>query len=601
LLGQRGRHNSPLWLAIGLAALLASTPASGIEPVKLSGQLAGLVTDQGGIPQMGATVLLYNRYERLIGRMLTSDRGTFDFSGLPADIYSIRVTLASFLPALKTNISVQPGMRSFLSVNLASLLSTVELVYMAPGRSAVMSEEWKWVLRGAGATRPVLRIIPTIDISDPRPPTQRTGVFSDTRGVLRVSAGEGGSSAGTQADLGTAFALATSLFGSHHLEVSGNVGYASNSGIPTAGFRTSFDPAGEYSPQVNITMRQLFLGTRAGFGLMTGQGAAPALRTMEANLHDRRQISGELNIEYGATLESVTFLRRLNYISPYARAAYELPVGGTLIAGYSSGAPPVNLMSFPGAASEAAMQQQLGTLALFPRVSLVDGAARVQRTQNFELGYQRTFGSTTVSGGAFRESVANAAMTMAGAAGFYSQADLLPDLASRSSIFNIGSYQRMGYTASVSEEITDSLTASFGYMNAGALALSHQPVAGANAAALRSQFRPISRHAFNARVSGVAPVTGTGYIASYQWTDYSVLNPVHFSITNPGGFEPGLNVLVRQPIPAVPGLFSGRLEASAELRNLMAQGYVPVFSSDGRRLLLIHSPRAVRAGLSFIF
>jgi hypothetical protein len=76
---------------------------------------------------------------------------------------------------------------------------------------------------------------------------------------------------------------------------------------------------------------------------------------------------------------------------------------------------------------------------------------------------------------------------------------------------------------------------------------------------------------------------------------------VHFSITNPGGFEPGLNVLVRQPIPAVPGLFSGRLEASAELRNLMAQGYVPVFSSDGRRLLLIHSPRAVRAGLSFIF
>jgi hypothetical protein len=548
---------------------------------------------------MGATVMLYNRYERLIGRVLTSDRGTFDFSGLPADIYSIRVTLASFLPALKTNISVQPGMRSFLSVNLASLLSTVELVYIAPGKTAVMSEEWKWVLRGAGATRPVLRIIPTIDISDPRQTKQRSSVFSDTRGVLRVSAGDGGSSAGTQADLGTAFALATSLFGSHQLEVSGNVGYASNSGIPTAGFRTSFNPGGEYSPQVNITMRQLFVGTRAGFGLMTGQGAAPALRTMEANLHDRRRLSDELEIEYGTTLESVTFLRRLNYLSPYGRASYQLPVGGTLIAGYSSGAPPVNLMSMPGGAGEAAMQQQLGTLALFPRVSLVDGSARVQRTQNFELGYQRTFGSTTFSGGAFRESIDNAAMTMAGAPGVYSQADLLPDLASSSSIFNIGSYRRLGYTATVSEKISDSLTASFGYMNAGALALSGQPAA--SAPSLRNQFRPVSRHSLNARVSGVAPVTGTGYIASYQWADYSVVNPVHFSITNQGSFDPGLNILVRQPIPAVPGLFSGRLEASAELRNLMAQGYVPVFSPDGRRLLLIHSPRAVRAGLSFIF
>jgi hypothetical protein len=590
-----------MWLAFGLGVLIASAPAIAIEPVKLSGQLAGMVTDQAGIPQMGATVLLFNRYERLLGRMLTSDRGTFDFAGLPADVYSIRVTLASFLPALKTNISVQPGMRSFLSVNLASLLSTVELVYIAPGTSAVMSEEWKWVLRGAGATRPVLRIMPTIDISDPRQPKQRGRVFSDTRGVLRVSAGEGGSSAGTQADLGTAFALATSLFGSHQLEVSGNVGYASNAGIPTAGFRTSFVPGGEYSPQVNITMRQLFLGTRAGFGLLTGQGTTPALRTMEANVHDQRRLGDDLNLEYGATLESVTFLRRLNYLSPYARASYQLPVGGTLIGGFSSGAPPLSLMSVPGVASEASMQQQLGTLALFPRVSLADGSARVQRTQNFELGYQRAIGNTTLSAGAFHESIDNAAMTMAGAAGFYAPADLLPDLASRSSIFNIGSYQRMGYTVSVSEKIGESLSASLGYMNAGALSLSGQPLASSSPAALRSQFRPISRHALNARVSGVAPVTGTGYIASYQWTDYSVLNPVHFSIIDSGSFDPGLNVFVRQPIPAVPGIFSGRLEASAELRNLMAQGYVPVFSTDGRRLLLIHSPRAVRAGLSFIF
>jgi hypothetical protein len=44
----------------------------------------------------------------------------------------------------------------------------------------------------------------------------------------------------------------------------------------------------------------------------------------------------------------------------------------------------------------------------------------------------------------------------------------------------------------------------------------------------------------------------------------------------------------------------GRFEASAELRNLLAQGYLPVIVSD-QRAVLTNSPRAVRGGLSFIF
>jgi hypothetical protein len=71
-------------------------------------------------------------------------------------------------------------------------------------------------------------------------------------------------------------------------------------------------------------------------------------------------------------------------------------------------------------------------------------------------------------------------------------------------------------------------------------------------------------------------------------------------MTQRSRFDPGLNLYLRQPIPGG-SVFSGRLEATAELRNLLAQGYVPVYAADGRRLLLIHSPRAVRGGLAFIF
>ena len=56
---------------------------------------------------------------------------------------------------------------------------------------------------------------------------------------------------------------------------------------------------------------------------------------------------------------------------------------------------------------------------------------------------------------------------------------------------------------------------------------------------------------------------------------------------------------VRQPLPQFPGL-PGRIEAVADLRNLLAQGYLPV-TAGGRTGLLVNSPRAVRGGFNFIF
>ncbi|HBY64326.1 MAG TPA: hypothetical protein DEH78_31265 [Solibacterales bacterium] len=95
------------------------------------------------------------------------------------------------------------------------------------------------------------------------------------------------------------------------------------------------------------------------------------------------------------------------------------------------------------------------------------------------------------------------------------------------------------------------------------------------------------------------PGAGTRLTASYLWTDYRSLTPVHAYMTQSYVPLTGLNVSVRQPIPRPSGI-PGRLEASAEFRNLLAQGYLPL-SSDARRLLLIQSPRAMRGGLSFIF
>ncbi len=595
-------------LGLGILAgfLASASPAVCADPLRLTGSLVGFVSNTTGVAQMGATVLLYNRYERLVGRTLTNEKGAFGFDSLTPDTYSIRVSLASFVPALKKGIAVQPGMRSFLAVNLAGLFSSVELVYAAPGQGALMSDDWKWVLRSSVATRSVMRITPRkVDIPDPNQRKARASsaaAFSATRGVVKVSAGDQGtsSSLGHETDLGTAFALATSIFGSNQIQFSGNLGYGSAAGIPATSFSTRYSrtgPAAVNSPEVQLTMRQVFLPARVGAAMLGDRSDVPALRTMSFSVHDRTQIMDDLALEYGATLESVSYLERLHYFSPFARATYDLGGLGRVQVGYNSGAPPLQLLG-EGAANDS-IQQDLANLALFPRVSLRDQKVKVQRSDNLEIGYRKVVGKTTLNASVYQETMTNAALTMSGASSsLFSAGDLLPDLGSRSSIFNIGTFHSRGFMASATRDLFSDWTVTLAYGNGGVLRTEARQVADAED--LRGMVRAAQRHWASTRIAGTIPGSGTRVKAGYMWTDYRALTPAHTYITETFYPQTGLNVSIRQPIP-YPGNFLGRVEASAELRNLLAQGYLPIDTGESTRLLLIHSPRAVRGGLSFIF
>ncbi|MCC6538841.1 MAG: carboxypeptidase regulatory-like domain-containing protein [Bryobacterales bacterium] len=562
------------------------------------------MVDAVGVPQMGAVVMLYNRYDRFVTKLVTGERGLFAFDSLSPDQYSIRVTLSSFMPAVRRNISIQSGLRSFLTINLSSMLSSIELVYLSPGQAPVMSEEWKWVLRSGSGTRPALRLLPGgIDISDPnRPVSRASNIFSGTRGVVALSSGEGGplSSAGSQADLGTSFALATSVYGANRVSVSGNVGYASHSGTPTAGFATSYARDTQTGPQVNVMMRQMFLPARIGAALTSGRNdAMPALQSLSVAFIDRVQIHDSLQLEYGSSLESVSFVDRLNYASPFARLRWGAAESGAVEFAFSSGTPAVELLN-PGELNGTELKHQLNTLSLFPRVSIRGGRAHVQRAQNFELGYRKEAVGRKFAASAWREDVANAAFNAKGPAGALEGSEVLPDLSSNLAVVNGGSYRRMGYEATVTQKVGELHQVMIGYGYSGALTMLAGGLPVASAAEMRSALRTAGQHSLTARLSGTAPATKTRYAASYRITDYSKLNPVHLSLTQRTTLEPGLNLYLRQPIPGV-GLLPGRLEASAEWRNILGQGYLPLATPGGHRLLLIQTPRALRGGVSLIF
>ena len=589
-------HKTVAGFASSLVLLFTPSLSAATMP-RLSGEIAGLVTDSAGIPQMGATVLLYNRLDRLAERALTNDRGSFTFSSLLPDTYSIRVSLSSYVPAIRGNILVEPGMRSVLNVSLATLFSTIQLVPLSAQQRSLMSDEWKWVLRTSSATRPVLRLLPgTISVTEAR----RSSMFSDTRGMLKVSAGDSGPSAGMggQSDLGTAFALATSLYGNNQIQFSGNLGYAAQTGMPSAALRASFSRTN--TPEVSLTMRQLYLPGRLGDAIVGTGGALPALRSMSLNFGDQTELSENLTLHYGFSLDSVSFLDRLNYFSPYARLTYALDEATSLEFTYTSGNARPDLGPVPGG-PDGDLQRELNSLGMFPRVSLRAARAKVQRGDDFELAYKHKSGSREYQLSAYRERVTNAALTMGSTDGLYTGGDILPDLFSGSSIFNAGDYQSNGYTAAVTQNAGDRLSATLMYGSAGVLTADRRTIDSANPDDLRSMIRASRRHAVTARVSAVAPIAGTHFIASYQWADNRwAVTPGHLYSTQTVRPVPGLNLYIRQPIPALAGL-PWRMEATADLRNLLAQGYLPLALSDGRQVLLMQTARSFRGGLSFIF
>ncbi len=111
------------------------------------------------------------------------------------------------------------------------------------------------------------------------------------------------------------------------------MGYGSQTGVPATAFRTSYSRnfAGG-SPEVSLTMRQLYLPARLGPALAGNDSALPMLRSMSAGFDDQKQIAEDVTVQYGFTLDSVSFLDRLNYFSPYSRLTWTTPDGGQLMA-----------------------------------------------------------------------------------------------------------------------------------------------------------------------------------------------------------------------------------------------------------------------------
>jgi hypothetical protein len=584
-----------LWFV--LVAALTVAPAA---QAAFDGGISGWVKSEAGVPQMGALVILLSPAGRITQRAYTDANGRFVLDDIFPGKYSLKISLAQFLPLMRNDIEVNAGQRTYLDVQLSGLFTSLQLVYPARGEIRDMTDNWKWVLRASTSTRPALRFRDEIERERESVLRKVSGTFSDTRGFAQVSAGPGARPSGlaNESDLGTAFAVATSLFGNNDVVVSGNLGYGRSLSNSATAFRTTYsrDVALIGAPEVSVTVRQLQVPIAAQRGIVGTQGEAPALQTLSFGFGDRVELGELASFEYGFLYESVNYVNRLNFVSPYGRLIYHLGEDREVHLRYASGVPQPNDAHLDG----SSLRTQVSTLGLFPRMSLRDGRPTVQRTEHIEIAYRESMGDGLLEVGVFQDSLSDAAVSAFVPGGHYADGNILPDLFSRSSTLNGGHHRTTGYRVSYARKIRERLEAALGYGSSGALAVGEAPLETPEIAELRDALHMKRAHMITASLSTELPRSRTHLLTSYQWVSRpSAIAPDLYNDFSARS-DPGWNLVIRQPLPFA-GPLPGKLEATADFRNLLNAGYIPMQAFDGQQMFLLQAIRSYRGALSFVF
>jgi len=535
------------------------------------GSISGYVRNATGVPQMGALVEVLGSAVRTL-KVSTDENGFYSAGGLLPGVYSIKVSAPSFLPALRERVGLRAGGSVLVNVTLNTLF---EAIQMAPLRGPADDEDWKWVLRSA-SNRPILRVL---DDGTPVLASSEKD-YHDLKGTLSFVAGSPSEGFGSTPDVSTGFSVEKSLFSSGTVGLRGNVGYG---GSPSAVLRASYrHRMGNGSePQVAFTMRRL-----AGPGSNLHNAA---LQALALSTSDDFALGNVVELRFGSELQTIQFMGRVTAFRPFGSADLHLSPNTVLEYHYATSQPDSRMDK--GFDSAPADLSESG-----PRVSIAGFSPSLERAHHHEISLSQRVGKNNLQVAVYSDRVADPALTGVGDLSADS-GEVLPDLYSGTFTFQGKDLETRGLRVVLQRKLVSDLTATLDYGYGGVLDLGKANVELQDA---RQWTLVRERHSMAAKVGSTIPCAKTRWIASYRWISGQALTPVDMFNASAGQADPYLNIFFRQPIPRI-GFLPGHMDAVIDLRNLLAQGYVPVLGQDGRTVYLVQSARAVRGGVAFTF
>lgn len=569
------------FLVVVMIAAVALPAWSGTAAGAISGAISGYVRDGSGAPQMGAAVEILGSAAQAL-KVFTDDRGFYSVASLLPGNYSIKVSAPSFLPTLREKIGVRAGAKLMVNVTLTTLFEAIQLV---PLRTPVDDDDWKWTLRSV-ANRPILRVLE--DGTTVVAQSGESAADHDLKGSLTFLAGSSGQGFGSS-DMSAGFAMERSLLSSGTLRLNGNLGYGTDAQIiPAAVLRTTYTNRfnGVFEPSVAITALRL-----NSPDLNTMPGAT--LQALSVTSSDRVVLGDKLEVKLGSELQAIQFMGRVNAFRPFGSADLHITPDTVLEYQYASSIPNMGLDAHLGDDGLESTSSDLSETA--PRMSMTGFTPAVERAHHQEVSISHRSGKNSMQVAFYSDSIADPVLTGVGELTAES-GEVLPDLYSGTFSYQGDDFATRGLRVVLQRKLLSDLTATLDYAYGGVLDLSRPDVQLQDA---RQWIRTERRQAVAAKFSGTLPKAKTRWIASYRYAGGHALTPVDLFNTSAGKSDPYLNLCVRQPIPA--NIFAGHMEILMDLRNLLAQGYVPVMARDGRTVYLVQSERSVRGGVAFSF
>ncbi len=551
---------------------------SGTASGAVSGAISGYVRDGSGTPQMGAVVEVLGSAAQAL-RVFTDDRGFYSIASLLPGTYSVKVSAPSFLPSLREKIGVRAGAKLMVNVTLTTLFEAIQLV---PLRGPVDDDDWKWTLRSV-SNRPILRVLP-----------------DGLKGTLAFMAGSPAQGFGSPADMSAGFAVERSLLSSGTLRLNGNLGYgADGQYIPAAVLRTTYTNRfnGVFEPSMSITALRLNSPDRHAM-----PGAT--LQALSLTSSDRIVLGNKVEIKLGSEFQTIQFMGRVHAFKPFGSADLHLTPDTVLEYQYTSSVPNTRLedrLSHGPLSNDRFGEDRFDSASsdlseTAPRVSMTGFSPAVERARHQEVSISQRIGKNNMQVAFYSDSIIDPALNGVGEITAES-GGVLPDEYSGTFSVQGNDYATRGMRVVLQRKLLSDLTATLDYSYGGVLDLSRPDVQLQDA---REWIRTERRQAVAAKFSGTVPKAKTRWIASYRYTGgHHALTPVDLFDSSPGQSDPYLNLCIRQPIPA--SFLAGHMEILMDLRNLLAEGYVPVMGRDGHTLYLVQSARSVRGGVAFSF
>jgi len=540
------------------------------KPVTLSpGTISGYVRNAAGTPQMGAMVEILGSAAHSL-HVFTNETGFYSVAGLLPGVYNLKVSAPAFLPALRERIGLHGGGTTIVNVTLSTLFEAIQI---APGRGSADDDEWKWVLRSV-SNRPILRVL------DDHSPilTEATQRDRELKGTLSFLAGSQSDGFGSASDM-TGFSMEKAVFSADTIGLRGNVGYGTSS--PSAILRASFQHKMDNgsSPLFAVTMRNL----------PAPDNTLHSFQALALTTADSFSFGDVLELKFGSELQTIQFMGRVTTFRPFGTADFHLSPNTVIEYRYATAEPDDRtdrgFDSAPADLNESS-----------PRVSMEGYSPTVEHAHHHEVSISHREGKTNLQLAAYYDRLSDPALTGVGEFGT-DNGNVLPDLYSGTFTYQGNNFHARGLRAVLQRKLLPDVTGTLDYEFGGVLDLAGPNVALEN---LSDSTLVHNRQSVAGKLTGLVPKSKTRWMASYRWINGEGLTPVDMFNASAGQSDPYLNLFIRQPIPGT-GFFPGHVEAIVDLRNLLAEGYVPLLGQDKHTVYLVQSARSVRGGVAFTF